>query len=332
MSAVVKTTAVAQPNIALVKYWGKRDVAKNLPATGSISMTLSGLTTTTTVELDGKASRDELILNGAADETARAKVARFLELLRQRKRGPSPFARVISTNDFPTAAGLASSASGFAALAVAAARAYELSLTANELSALARQGSGSAARSICGGFAEMHPGERADGSDAAARTILAADAWPLAMLVAVTSTAKKQVGSTEAMERTRSTSPFYAAWVSSTEADLAEMRAAILARDLERVGVLAEHSALKLHGLAMSAQPAVVYLGPASLLVMRTVWELRQKGTPAYVTMDAGPQVKVICAAADAGGLSHVLAALPGVEQVLSVGPGPGARLIEVAP
>jgi diphosphomevalonate decarboxylase len=321
-----RATAVAQPNIALVKYWGKRDPQRNLPATGSLSVTLSELRTTTEVELDPALERDELTLNGVADESARLRVSRLLTAIRGETR--RPFAHVRSHNSFPTAAGLASSASGFAALVVAACRAYGIEHTPAELSALARTGSGSAARSIFGGFVEMQRGAREDGSDAVARPVLAPESWPLAMLVVVTSTSKKPVGSTEAMERTRLTSPYYGDWVASTEVDLVTMRAAVLVQDLERVGELAEHSCLKMHALTMAARPPVVYWTPSTLAVMRAVWELRAGGTPAYFTIDAGPQVKVLTSASEARRVAESLATLSGVERVIVDRPGEGARWV----
>jgi diphosphomevalonate decarboxylase len=321
MSPTRVATARAHPNVALVKYWGKRDATLNLPATGSISVTLAGLTTRTVVRWeDGGA--DELRLNGApADAGTLAKAAKLLDRLRALA-GSTSRARIDSTNDFPTGAGLASSASGFSALAAAGARALGLELDTRTLSALARLGSGSAARSIFGGFVEMKPGTMADGSDAVAEPLLAAEAWPLSVLVAVTSSKQKSVQSTAGMESTRASSPFWAGWVGSAEADLAELRAALLRRDFAAVGELTEYSCLKMHGLALSARPGLVYWNGTTVTLVHAVRALRQGGTAAYFTIDAGPQVKVLCQAADAATVRTALAAVPGVERLIDSGPG----------
>ena len=249
----MQAVAEARTNIALVKYWGKRDTALNLPATGSLSLTLDGLGTRTTVSFaDG--DRDRVQLDGApADERTAARVLALVGRVRERA-GVSAWAEVVSHNSVPTASGLASSASGFAALAVATVRAAGLTLSAGELSELARTGSGSAARSIFGGFVEMARGERADGRDAVAVPIDGSEAWSdLRLVVAVTSEARKAIGSTEAMERTARTSPYYPAWLAGVDGDLRAARAAIAARDLGALGAVAERSALRMHASAMAA-------------------------------------------------------------------------------
>jgi diphosphomevalonate decarboxylase len=319
------STARAGTNIALVKYWGKRDAALNLPATGSLSLTLAELGTTTQVSFAGGGS-DAVLLDGeVADPRFAARVSRFLDLVRQRA-GIDRCAEVSTHNSVPTAAGLASSASGFAALCLAATRAAGLELDRDGLSALARRGSGSAARSIHGGFVEMSPGRQADGADAIARPLLGPEAWDVRLIIAVTARGPKSVGSTEAMDRTAATSPFYASWLASVERDLADARAAIAARDLGRLGPVVERSALRMHGTAMAAEPAIVYWLPATLAAMRAVQEAREAGGPVgYFTMDAGPHVKVLCLAADAPALEARLRATPGVERTILARPGPGA-------
>lgn len=325
--AVNAATAVAHPNVALVKYWGKRDAVLNLPAVGSISVTLAGLSTVTSVGFDAALRRDELSMDGCLDARALVRVSAFLDLVRKRA-GCDLRARVDSRNDFPTGAGLASSASAFAALALAATRAAGLDLSPRELSILARQGSGSAARSMLGGYVEWHRGERADGLDSFAEQLLPEDAWPLAVLVAVTSEACKAVGSTEGMERTRLSSPFWSAWVEGAPVVLAAMRDAVSARDLGRVGELAEQSCLAMHAVAMAARPGLVYWNAATVAAMHAVRELRRGGVEAYFTIDAGPQVKVLAAPGDASRVRDALRAVPGVERVIESGLGSGARLV----
>jgi diphosphomevalonate decarboxylase len=325
-------TAVAGTNIALVKYWGKRDEALNLPATGSLSLTLDRLGTRTRVAFDGGGgARDRVTLDGApAAEKVAARVTAFLDRVRARA-GISSRATVVSDNSVPTASGLASSASGFAALAVAAARAAELDLTPTELSVLARLGSGSAARSIFGGFVEMARGARPDGADAAARSLPDGDGWDVRLVVAITAAGEKALGSTAAMRRTAETSPYYEAWVRSVDADLAAAGAAIGTRDLLALGAVAERSALRMHASAMAADPPIIYWNPATLAAMARVRALREAGTSAFFTIDAGPHVKVLCAAPDAEMIAAALAEVPGVLRTLVAAPGPGARIVEAA-
>ncbi|MEL6182601.1 MAG: diphosphomevalonate decarboxylase, partial [Myxococcota bacterium] len=204
----MQATAIAHPNLALVKYWGKRDIHLNLPAAGSLSVTLAGLRTRTTVTFTPGQARDAAILNGRAVWGAKLdRVIRFLDLLRHRA-GVDLHATVHTENDFPTAAGLASSSSGFAALAAAGSAALGLELSAPELSVLARLGSGSAARSIHGGFVEMMAGRLPDGSDAHAIPIAYEDHWDLRCLILLTAQGEKSIGSTEAMNHTATTSPY----------------------------------------------------------------------------------------------------------------------------
>jgi diphosphomevalonate decarboxylase len=326
-------TARAGTNIALVKYWGKRDKVLNLPATGSLSLTLGELGTETRVRFAADAGlpdgRDRVLLGDEpAGETFAARVRGFLDLVRARAGVRLP-AEVSTTNSVPTAAGLASSASGFAALALAATRAAGVELSPAELSVLARRGSGSAARSIFGGFAEMAAGSALDGADAHAHQLLGPEAWDVRLVVALTTRAQKPLGSTAAMERTAATSPYYPAWVASAERDLPEARAALESRDLGKLGAIAERSALRMHACALSAEPAIFYWNPGTLAAIRAVLELRETGTPAYFTIDAGPHVKVLCAAAHAPAVEAALQRVTGVERTIVATPGPGVQLVE---
>jgi len=324
----MKATATAHANIAFIKYWGKRDEALNLPAVGSISLTLKELRTVTTVEWKASLTRDELILNGnLASGQELERVSSFLRLI-LRLAGGKGHARVESKNNFPTGAGLASSASAFAALALAGTRAAKVRLTPTELSVLARQGSGSAARSIFGGFVEMTAGVQPDGSDAFAHQIASENFWEVRLLVAITSREAKKIGSTEGMRRSTRTSPYFPAWVKSQQQDLEEMRRAILTRDLQKVGELMEFNCLKMHALTLSSRPPFSYWNAATLELMKTVHDLRAGGIPAYFTIDAGPQVKVLCRPEESAKIKEALENLPGVREVLVARPGPGAYLI----
>ena len=319
-----RMTAIAHPNVAIVKYWGKQvapnaaAAAENLPASPSLSIAIGALATRTSVRA---APADEVRIDGAA--VSDAKVAGFIAEMRRVWRLP-PIA-VATCNDFPTGAGLASSASGFAALVTALDGAFGLGLSAAERSIWARRGSASAARSVVGGFAELAPGE--DCAWAAA-SVLRNDAWPLDVVVAIVSDAAKQVSSSLGMERSRRTSPFYAAWLESTGDDFAAARNAVLARDFSALATIAESSCLKLHALMLSTQPALLYWRPATLACIATVRRLQERGAPVFFTIDAGPQVKAVCLPGEGGAVAAALAATPGVLRVLRSGVGAGARCV----
>jgi diphosphomevalonate decarboxylase len=321
-------TAVAQPNIALVKYWGKRDERLVIPWTSSLSMTLDVFPTTTTVRLDPAAEADSVTLNGKpASGEALRRVLVFLDLVRELA-GRGERAVVDSHNTAPTGAGVASSASGFAALAVAASAAYGLGLDAAGLSRLARRGSGSASRSVFCGFALWHAGRKADADLSSYAEPVPVGGLDPALVIALVDGGPKAVSSRAAMRRTVDTSPLYRAWADSSERDLTEMRLALGRGDLEAVGEIAERNALGMHATMLAARPAVRYLSPATVTVLDRVLQLRQDGTPAYGTMDAGPNVKVLCHRADAEGVAEaVRAAIPSGSVVVARS-GPGARLL----
>jgi len=319
-------TARSNVNVALVKYWGKRDASLNLPATGSISVTLDGLSVDAEVGF-GDSSTDELTIDGEPARGAeRERLVGFLDLLRH-EAGRVERARVSTRSRVPRGAGLASSAAAFAALALAGSRAAGLRLEPPALSALARRGSGSAARSIFGGFVEWHRGDRADGTDSIAEPLLAPGDWDLRIVVALASLEAKAVSSRDGMARAAA-SPFYPAWVAGAETDLAEARAAVRARDLEALGHLAEHSALKMHAVGLAARPPLLYWRGATVECVHRVWALRAEGIPAFVTIDAGPQVKVLCAPGDAANVAQVLGDVPGVARVVTCAPGAGAEVV----
>jgi len=324
-----RRSAIAHPNLALVKYWGKRDRNLNLPATGSLSVTLGGFKTKTTVEFMDRPGTDEIILDGKpADGGTAARVSRFLDLVRS-EAGVSGAAIVRTYNDFPTASGLASSSAGFAALAVAACNAAGLDPNPAELSLLARRGSGSAARSIFGGFVEMLPGKRSDGIDSVASQLWGEDHWDLRIIVALTSIEDKPLGSGEGMEITAASSPYYNEWIRGSEADLDASRSAVAARDLNALGEIAEHSALKMHAAAMASRPPVIYWWGGTIEAMWAVRQLRKDGVPAFFTIDAGPHVKVLCNPEHEEVVVERLRKVPGVVRILRSGVGGSARGVD---
>ncbi|MEE4640071.1 MAG: diphosphomevalonate decarboxylase [Wenzhouxiangella sp.] len=316
-------TARAGANIALVKYWGKRDPNLNLPAAGSLSITLGELETVTRIEMDAGLASDAFELDGQACDAA--PISAVLDLLRP---AGAPRCRVVSRNNFPTGAGLASSASGNAALVVAAAALFRPELGRAELSALARRGSGSAARSLFGGFCEMDAGVAEDGSDCRARGLQDASYWPLEVVVAITDTGPKAVSSRDGMNRTMATSPYYPAWVASVPADLERASQAIAARDFGELAAVSEHSALKMHASALAARPGLLYWNGATVACLERIRAMRDEGVGVFFTVDAGPQVKAVCRPGESQRVAAALEALPGVQRVLCSGLGAGAHLI----
>jgi diphosphomevalonate decarboxylase len=323
-----EAVAIAHPNLALSKYWGKLE-GSFLPAVPSLSVTLSGLSTRTSVRFDESLAQDEILLDGqAVGDDARERVVRLLNRVR-RASGQHRYARVASTNDFPTASGLASSASGFAALAAAATRAAALNWDQALVSDLARGGSVSAARSIFGGYVELEVGDRRvqDGEMLAARPVVAGDHLPLVVLVCVVTEGRKTVSSRTGMQMTLQRSPYAGAWLAEAPRLHARLRDALLARDFRTVGELSEQSALSMHAAAMAA--GVIYWTGATLEILSTVRALRASGIAAYASVDAGPHVKVLVAPAEVASARPALQELPGVRRVIEARPGEGARIID---
>lgn len=325
-----EAVARAYPNIALVKYWGKRDENLILPVAGSISITLDRFATVTRVRPVPGLTADQFHLNGSTMTGEPAmRVSRFLDLVRY-SCGRTDCAQVESVNGGPTAAGLASSASGFAALTVAAAAAYGLDATARTLSRLARRGSGSACRSIFGGFVEWHAGGgMGTAGDIASFAEPIPAALDIAVVIAVADSNRKAVSSRRAMRHTAATSPYFTAWRDTATADLAPLRTAVRLGDLDRAGEIAEANMLAMHAAILAARPAIRYLSPVSLLVLDRIRELREQGTSVYATADAGPNVAALCAPDDAGAVAAALEMVPGVRTVHTSGVGPGATALD---
>jgi len=328
MAVAPAVTARACANIALVKYWGKRDASLNLPAAGSLSLALGALVTETTVAFDPELANDVIDLDGQpARADAAMRVTAFLDLVRAQT-GVQIRARVTSKNEFPTASGLASSASGFAALALAATKAGGLDLAPRELSILARRGSGSAARSVFGGFVRMHAGVASE--DAFAEPVETPLAQRVRMVIAVIGGGvPKQYASRDAMEHTARTSPLYRAWLELVPRDLEAAEGALARGDLEQLGTIAEANALAMHATALAARPGLVYWRPATLAVIGQVRGLRECGVAAWATIDAGPHVKVLTSEEDAPTLAMQLRDIDGVTAVTISAPGGPAAVVE---
>ncbi|HZW02901.1 MAG TPA: diphosphomevalonate decarboxylase [Anaerolineaceae bacterium] len=319
-------SAIAHPNIAFIKYWGNRDDNLRLPENGSISMNLDGLSTRTQVTFSAGLPSDRFTLNGVSvTGPGLERVSRFLDLFR-RLSGVQLPAEVQSTNDFPTGAGIASSAAAFSALSQAAAAALDLSLTDQQLSRLARRGSGSACRSVPGGFVEWLPG--GSDEDSFAVSIAPPDHWDLTDCIAIVSNRHKPVGST-AGHALAKTSPLQAARVADTPRRLEICRSAILQRDFDALSSVVELDSNLMHAVMMSSTPPLFYWEPASLNVMKSVPFWRKHGVPACYTLDAGPNVHVICPSAAAGTVCQRLEQIPGVMRVLKAGVGGPARRLD---
>lgn len=321
----MRATAVAHPNIAFIKYWGNRDDRLRLPANGSISMNLDSLQTQTTVEFDSALPADRLTIDGVpAAESQLQRVSEFLDIIRAMA-NISTRARVESRNNFPAGVGLASSSSAFAALALAATAAAGLQLDEAALSHLGRRGSGSASRSVPGGFVEW----RAADSDAEsyASSIASVEHWDLVDCIAIVSEAHKATGSTEG-HRLAGTSPLQAARVQDTPRRLETCRQAILHKDFSLFAEIVEQDCHLMHAVMMTSSPALHYWLPASVAVMIAVRDLRSSGTQACYTLDAGPNVHVLTLAAEAAQVAENLEAVPGVIRVLRAGRGGPARLV----
>lgn len=316
--------ARAHVNIALIKYWGKapaRDATEaNLPAVPSLSLSLDALYTDTTVVFAPDAPNDFGSLNGQPmDAATLARCRPVLDRVRELSDVASRF-EIISENHVPTAAGLASSASSMAALAAAAATLTGLTDPSGKaLSALARLGSGSACRSVFGGWVSW--------AGHHAQPVAPRDHWDLSLVVAVVSSKPKALSSREAMQRTARTSPFYAGWVQSAPALFEEGLAALKRRDLALLCDVMETSTYRMHACAMGARPPVLYWQSPSLAAIEVVKELRSEGRDMGWTMDAGPNVKVLCRSADAEDVREALLRVPGVGEALITKPGPGVRV-----
>ncbi len=316
--------AEACANIALAKYWGKSPRGGNLTAVPSLSLTLDNLRTRTEVRFSDDLAEDEALLDGhPAGGRVLARIMELLDRLRA-SQGETRRAQVVSFNDFPTAAGLASSASGFAALAMAASRALAAPLDPMHLSSLARQSSASAARSLFGGFVEL-------GAETfSAMPVAPQDHWELTMLVAVVESGPKPVASTGGMIHTAATSPLYGAWVSAAPDIFAQVRRAVLERRFEDLASAVEQSALTMHATMLAARPPVVYFRGTTIELIDQLPRWRLAGLPLAFTMDAGPNVKVLTPSEHAAELGQRLREFPGVGSVIACRPGPAARLLEL--
>lgn len=328
-AVALKASARAGSNIAFIKYWGVMDPRLNLPLNNSISMTLADASTLTTVEWDnrGRLNADEIVIDGERMEGKRAeRIVRHLE--RMRHLGNCTYrARIASKNNFPMASGIASSASGFAALTVAGCAALNLKLERHQLSALARRGSGSACRSLYGGYVEWEKGR--DDATSHAHQLQPPGHWALVDVIAIVSAAEKAVSS-ESGHLLAMTSPFNTARIDSLDTALMEVRAAIATCDIQRLGAYIERDALAMHAVMMTSSPSLLYWSPATVALIQAVRRWREEEQiPVYFTIDAGPNVHLICEEAYRAAVLERVKKIPEVQQTLVSRPGSEAAVID---
>jgi diphosphomevalonate decarboxylase len=317
-------SAIAHPNIAFIKYWGNQDQKLRIPSNGSISMTLSALETETSVSFYPTLEDDKFILNQEVQSgPSFLRVSSHLDVIRK-KAGFSLNAEVISQSNFPFGAGIASSASGFAALTVAAAKAAKLNLNPTELSRIARLGSGSACRSIFGGYVEWEAGT--ENGDSYATQIADQDYWELSDLIVIVEKTHKEVGSTSG-HKLADTSPLQKSRVQDAARRLEICRKAILERDFPSLSSIIEEDSNMMHAVMMTSNPQLIYWRPETISIMKAVQEWRHAGMEVCFTIDAGPNVHCICTPPYRDELNSLLKQIPGVIEVVHTTPGGPARL-----
>lgn len=321
----MKATVSAPTNIAFIKYWGRTQEELRLPVNGSVSLCLSGLTTTTTVSFESELQEDAVVINSMqlADEAAR--VSHHLDRIRA-VANTQLRARVESVNSFPTATGLSSSASGFAALTVAAAEALKLDLDERHLSILARQGSGSACRSIAGGWVEWLDGKTSETSYAV--SIYPPDHWDLVDIVAVVSNKRKDVATTEGQQRVR-TSPFFAARQAGMAQKIRDIKHAIAKRDFTAFGEITEAEAINMHAVMLTSVPPLIYWTCGTLELMKQCHQWRQGGLEVYFTINTGQDIHLLVQKKDEQRLQEALDELPFVNERIVSTPSAGATLLD---
>ena len=314
----MQAMAQSHPNIALIKYWGKRDTAKNLPAVDSLSLTLGGLWTKMRIDLSNQLECDELIINGVNNESNLSRVSQCLDLVMGKNR---KFAKIISECNFPISAGLASSSSSFSALVVAANAVMNKKSDTQLFASQAGNISGSAARSFLGGIVELK-----NISNTIKIKQLSNDArWPLSVVIAITDKNKKSISSSKAMNLSSHYSPFYSAWIENQSPDMNEARLAVKEKDFAKLAAVSEHNCLKMHSVMWTTKPSVVYWNAATLNCMHAIRDLQQSGEPVFFTMDAGPQIKAVCLPENETRIIKRLAEIDGVESIMksSLGEAP---------
>ncbi|MBI4137074.1 diphosphomevalonate decarboxylase [Candidatus Roizmanbacteria bacterium] len=321
----MKATATAPSNIAFIKYWGKKDEELRLPENGSISMNLSDMTTTTTVEFDQKYAEDEIIINNERESNDQNRAIFHLDRVRKMAGIPQK-AKVVTHTNFPRGTGLSSSASGFAALSLAASNAASLHLSEKDLSILARQGSGSACRSIPDGFVEWVDGDTSESSYA--YSLYPPDYWHIIDIVVVVSTGKKDVSTSEG-QKLVNTSPFYGIRKSHMDNKITQCKHILRKKDFTQLGELVESEALEMHAIMLTSSPSLIYWTPGTLEIMKLVKKWRTEGLECYFTINTGQDIHVLVQEKDVIILNEKLEKIEYIKQIIVNHSSVGARLIE---
>lgn len=315
----MKATATAPSNIAFIKYWGKKNEVLKIPENGSVSMNLSNLISTTTVEFNLEFKEDTVIINNNHDSKESIRVVKHLDLIRK---SANIFlnAKVVSSNNFPNGTGLSSSASGFAALTLAATKAADLSLTEKELSIIARQGSGSACRSIPDGFVEW-VGE-------GAKSLYPPDYWNIVDVVAIISQEKKAITSTDG-QKFALTSPFFQTRLKNINEKINRLKTSIETKNFTEFGQIVEQEALELHAIMLTSIPSLIYWQPETIKLMKLVKKWRDEGLEVYFTVNTGQDIHLIVEEKNIGQLTKKLKEIKEVKNIIVNRPSVGARLVE---
>ena len=311
--------AIAHPNFALIKYWGKSDASNNLPDMSSISITIDTLFSTAKVSFDSSLKKDLWVLNDIEQESL-GQIKPTMNYLRSFK--PVKYFCVIeSTNNFPTAAGLASSASGVASIVVAINELFNLNLSEKELINAAILGSGSAPRSLYSGFVYLNK------KNYSCETILDSNQWPLKIIICQTSSDRKLVSSRDGMRISKSTSSYYKDWVNDQDNDIKKALKAIKMKDFDLLGEVSEDNCKKMHKVMETSSPPLIYRNATSHLCIQKIEEMKVNGIGIFHTIDAGPQVKIICKAQHADQVISEMKSIPNIQDIIEVNIGQGARL-----
>jgi len=321
----MKATAIAPSNVAFIKYWGRKNEILRLPTNASIAMNLSNLLTTTTVEFKNNFSEDTIIFNGEQESIKGNRAIKHLDRIRQLAHMQTK-AKIVTENNFPSSTGLSSSASGFAALTVAAAKAAGLDLSEKELSILARQGSGSACRSIPDGFVEWLDGNKNEESYSV--SLYPPDYWDLADVVAVVSISKKDINTSEG-HKLAQTSPFFSTRLSLLNKKIALLKKYMKEKNFPAFGELIEAEALEFHAILITSIPSLIYWFPQTVRVMKSVKKWRAEGLSVYFTINTGQDVHIICQKKDVKTVAQLVEDIDEVQKTIINMPSKGARTIE---
>ena len=317
-----EVTAIAHPNFALIKYWGKADSGLNIPAMSSISLTIDSLTSTTTISRKKEFSENIWILNGTKqDDLSQIKpTMEYLNKISNNDHG----CIIESNNNFPTSAGLASSASGIASLVVAYNRLFNLEMSHDQLIKASMLGSGSAPRSLFSGFVFLDVEDQVN-----CKTISHPEDWALSVIICVTDDREKNISSREGMEISRMTSPLYQSWLDSNKADIEIAKTAIAEKNIRKLGEVAEQNCNRMHEVMKTSTPEINYMTQRTMNCIEDIKAIRKNGTDLFYTVDAGPQVKVVCNPDNKDLIKESLMSKSYVLKVIEAKIGSGARVID---